>query len=184
MIKNDRQYRVTKAQLKAFQDALEQARSAKPPSDIDPAIVEANTRGLESEHNELRRKIEEYEALQKSDVVIFEIDDLAQLPHVLIKSRIASNLTQKDLAIRLGVKEQQVQRWEANDYSGASLETLKNVTEALGIAIRKEVFVPSESLQPNVFVSYLEKIGLPRELLFKKLLSATDAAKFTTDQLN
>jgi transcriptional regulator with XRE-family HTH domain len=178
MIKNDRQYRVTKAQLKAFQDALEQAKSAKVPPGIDPAIVEAHSRGLQSEHDELRREVQEYEALQKGDVVMFEIDDLAQLPHVLIKARIASNLTQKDLATRLGVKEQQVQRWEANDYGGASLETLKSLTEALGIGIREEIFVPSKKLQSNIFVSYLEKIGLPRELLFKRLLSATDAAKF------
>jgi transcriptional regulator with XRE-family HTH domain len=183
MIKNDRQYRVTKAQLKAFEQSLEQSGAAKSASGVDPAIVEAHGRALRSQHDELRRKIEEYEALQKGDFVMFEIDDLSQLPRVLIKARIASNLTQKELAERLGIREQQVQRWEANDYSGASLETLKSVTEALGIEIRKEVFIPSENLQPNVFLAYLETIGLPTEFLLKRLLSAVDAAKFSKDQV-
>jgi transcriptional regulator with XRE-family HTH domain len=183
MIKNDRQYRVTKAQLKAFEQSLEQSRSAKPPSDVDPAIVDAHSRALRSQHDELRRKVEEYEALQKGDVVMFEIDDLAELPLILIKARIASNLTQKDLADRLGVKEQQVQRWEANEYSGTSLRTLKEVMSCLGIEIRKEIFLPSKNLRAEPFLAYLERIGLPVDFFLKRIISAADAAKFRKDQL-
>jgi transcriptional regulator with XRE-family HTH domain len=183
MIKNDRQYRVTKAQLKAFEQSLEQSRSAKPPSDIDPTIVEAHKRALRSQHDELHRKVEEYEALQKGDVVMFEIDDLAELPRILIKARIASNLTQKDLAKRLGVKEQQVQRWEANDYSGASLATLRSVMACLGVEIRKEIFIPSKKLRAKAFLDYLERIGLPLEFFLKRIVSAADAARFRKDKL-
>jgi len=183
MIKNDRQYRVTKSQLRAFEQSLEQSRSAKPPSDIDPAIVEAHKRALRSQRDELRRQIEEYEALQKGDVVMFETDDLAELPSILIKARIASNLTQKDLAKRLGVKEQQVQRWEANDYSGASFTALKDVMARLGVEIREEIFLPSKNLRAEAFLDYLERIGLPNEFFLNHIVSAPDAAKFRKDKL-
>jgi HTH-type transcriptional regulator / antitoxin HipB len=41
---------------------------------------------------------------------------IEDLPTTLIKARIASGLTQKDLAERIGVQEQQIQRYEANHY--------------------------------------------------------------------
>jgi transcriptional regulator with XRE-family HTH domain len=49
------------------------------------------------------------------------------LPGALIRSRIAAGLSQKDLGERLGMKEQQIQRYEATDYSGASFSTLSAV---------------------------------------------------------
>ncbi len=43
---------------------------------------------------------------------------LCDLPVVLIEGRIAARMTQRDLAARLGVPEQQVRRWEINGYLG------------------------------------------------------------------
>ncbi len=42
-------------------------------------------------------------------------------------------MSQTDLAQRLGMKPQQIQRYEASDYSGASLERLIDVCEALNV---------------------------------------------------
>src|SRR5205823_6421027 len=133
-----------------------------------------------SQYDELRTDVRAYEALQRGDLFMFEIDDLAQLPTALIKARIASRLTQKDLAERLGAKEQQVQRWEANDYSGASLDTLQGVTNALGIQIREELFVPTRTVRPNDFLNYIEQRGVSRHLL-NRLIPPADAAKFQED---
>ena len=52
-----------------------------------------------------------------------------------IKARIAQGLSQKDLAERLKLKEQQIQRYEATDYASASLNRIKEVVTALGIDI-------------------------------------------------
>jgi HTH-type transcriptional regulator/antitoxin HipB len=45
---------------------------------------------------------------------------LHELPIALAEARIAARLTQRQLAERIGVAEQQVQRWEANDYTTRS----------------------------------------------------------------
>jgi len=46
------------------------------------------------------------------------------------------------LAERLGLKEQQVQRYEATRYSGVTLERLQAVVDALGIQVREQVILP------------------------------------------
>ena len=41
------------------------------------------------------------------------------------------NSGQRELATRLGVPEQQVQRWEASSYSGVAIERLPEIADAL-----------------------------------------------------
>jgi DNA-binding XRE family transcriptional regulator len=62
-----------------------------------------------------------------------EITALRELPSVLIQARIAAQLTRRQLAERIGVAEQQVQRWEANDYSGVNLAGLQRIADTLGV---------------------------------------------------
>jgi HTH-type transcriptional regulator/antitoxin HigA len=52
---------------------------------------------------------------------------------VLVQARIAGGMSQTDLAERLGMKAQQIQRYEASDYSGASLDRLISICAALNI---------------------------------------------------
>jgi len=70
---------------------------------------------------------------------------LADLPEALIRARIAAGLTQKELAARLGLKEQQIQRYEATRYAGVSLDRVQAVAEALGVKIRERVILPHAS---------------------------------------
>ena len=46
-------------------------------------------------------------------------------------------LSQRELAKRLGVPEQQVQRYEATLYAGASLQRLQEIAETLGLEIEE-----------------------------------------------
>jgi transcriptional regulator with XRE-family HTH domain len=178
MIKNDRQYRVTKGQLKEFEDSLKASQDQAPPPELDPKLAAASRQALESQANELRAEVAEYEALSAGKVKRFTVESFADLPSVLIKARIARGFTQKQLAEELHAKEQQVQRWEANDYAGASIETLKHVMEALGIESCKEFFVPDARLKPRAFVKNLEIAGIPRELTLRRLLPSNLAAAF------
>src|SRR5687767_11329828 len=129
MIKNQRQYRVTKAQLRAFRESLEKVESTGAPSDVEPELLTVAQAAFSAQHEELLADVEEYEALQLGEVSRFVAESLSDLPRILIKARIALGLTQRDLAERLAAKEQQVQRWEASDYENASIETLKQVIE-------------------------------------------------------
>jgi transcriptional regulator with XRE-family HTH domain len=53
------------------------------------------------------------------------------LPEALIDDRKKLGLTQRELAERLGVKEQQIQRYEATRYQSASLKRIVEVAEAM-----------------------------------------------------
>jgi ribosome-binding protein aMBF1 (putative translation factor) len=70
---------------------------------------------------------------------ILELDSLEGLPKVLIQARIAAGLTQEDLAARLGVKPQQIQRYEASDYQTASFARLREIARLLGLDVRERV---------------------------------------------
>jgi HTH-type transcriptional regulator/antitoxin HigA len=46
-------------------------------------------------------------------------------------------LSQEELAGKLGLKPQQIQRYEATNYQGASLERVNEILRALGVKLRR-----------------------------------------------
>ena len=139
MIANERQYRITRAALTRFEEAL--TNSSQEPSQLDPRLQRAIREGIESQVHELREELAEYDALRSGRVAVLELASLRELPDALIRARIARGLTQKQLAERLGVKEQQLQRWEATRYAGISLDRVQQIADALGVTIREEVIL-------------------------------------------
>ena len=69
---------------------------------------------------------------KSKELVLEAVEDL---PKTLIRARIASGMTQEGLAHRLGVKTQQIQRYEATEYRSASLARVCDVAAALGIDV-------------------------------------------------
>jgi DNA-binding XRE family transcriptional regulator len=139
VIANERQYRITKAQLARFEEGLIADDGREPSSNVDPRVHQAMRDAMASEAEELRAQIERYEQLRDGQITGREINSLKELPAALIEARIAAQLTQRQLAERIGVAEQQIQRWEANDYTGVNLERLQNVADALGIRIQETI---------------------------------------------
>lgn len=180
MIKNDRQYRVTKSQLRAFQESTQQVSTMAAPPDVDPKLLAATQAAFTSQYEDLLAEVEEYESLQRGDVSRFVAETLDELPRTLIKARISLKLTQRELAARLKIKEQQVQRWEATDYENATIDTLKQVIKALGVETRGELFVPSERVTPQSFLRNLASAGIAKDFLLRKLLP-TDVAALLQD---
>jgi HTH-type transcriptional regulator/antitoxin HigA len=137
VITNERQYRIAKSEARKFEKAIKAAREREPSADVDPRIHQAMIESLESEFVVLREQLERYEALKAGKVTSRTADSLRELPIVLIEGRIAAGLTQRDLAKRLGVPEQQIQRYEATLYSGVSLQRLQEVADTLGLEIEE-----------------------------------------------
>lgn len=132
MIKNERQYRITKAQASRFRQTLENLRSrtAEPPG-VHPRIAEAQADAVASQLADLEQELEEYESLKAGGFELNELRAIDGVAPALIKGRIARGLSHKDLAERLGLKEQQIQRYEATDYVSASLGRIREVAHAL-----------------------------------------------------
>jgi hypothetical protein len=119
MIANERQYRITNAAAREFEEAL--ARLETVEAHRPPEMRRVMREAMESQLDELREEIAAYDALRSGKVGVLELASLAELPDALIRARIAVGLTQKKLAERLGLKEQQVRatgdavRWREPD---------------------------------------------------------------------
>jgi transcriptional regulator with XRE-family HTH domain len=48
-----------------------------------------------------------------------------------VRARIAAGLTQEGLAEKLGLKRQQIQRYEASEYATASLATVRQIAQVI-----------------------------------------------------
>lgn len=137
MIANERQYRITKTELRRFEEAIEAGYT--PSKGVDPRMRGVMDAALKSQAETLREEMQRYEKLRQGRFKERELDSLKDLPTAMIEARIASGLTQKKLAERLGLHEQQIQRWEANLYSGVGLERLQEVINATGMRLGQAV---------------------------------------------
>ena len=141
MITNERQYRISRGWLERFERA--RAGVEERGKELHPRAQQALRDQHDSQIEELRAQLAEYEALRRGDVGILELDSLSELPEALIRARAAVGISQAALAKRLGLKKQQVQRYEATRYAGVSLERLQAVADALGVTIHEQIVLPA-----------------------------------------
>jgi HTH-type transcriptional regulator/antitoxin HigA len=98
---------------------------------MDPVIVTAQRSSLEQQLKDLESQILEYEKLRSGRVKRLFPTSISDIGHTLIEARIAQNLSQRALAERLGMKEQQIQRYEQDRYLTANLSRVAEVADAL-----------------------------------------------------
>ena len=132
MIKNERQYRITRAQAARFERSLEELRREE--EDLHPLIAKAREDAIRSQLSDLKSELREYEALKAGEFELDQLGVVSGLPAMLIKARIARGMSQKDLAERIGLKEQQIQRYEATDYASVSLSRIREVVNGLDVS--------------------------------------------------
>jgi HTH-type transcriptional regulator / antitoxin HigA len=149
MITNDRQYRTTKSELSKMRAALEAFNMEQMTAAMGhKAFAQAHFQALESEAENLFDQIREYERLRAGSVDVWEAQSLDQLPILLIKARIASGLSQKQLAAKLGLKEQQIQRYESEKYASASLRRLIEIADSLGLRMSERARLEVKKAEP------------------------------------
>jgi DNA-binding XRE family transcriptional regulator len=139
VITNQREYRITKSWIARFEKELIANDTRELGPREDPGMRKVVHDAIASEIEVLRAQIDHYEKLRDGHITSREITSLHELPIALIEARIAARLTQRQLADRIGVAEQQVQRWEANNYSGVGLDRLQSIADALGMQIRETI---------------------------------------------
>lgn len=137
MITNEKQYRITKAQTRRFEGALTELARQERPASIAPRLWQAQREAAESQLRDLQEQIDAYERLQMGKSKELFLEGVEDLPKALIRARIAAGMTQEGLAHRLGVKTQQVQRYEATEYESASFARIRKVVQALGLRMPK-----------------------------------------------
>lgn len=137
MIKNERQYRITRSRADEVRRSFTELANADLPEGLDPDMRELQAQALQSVLADLEAELADYDALH--DATQFAATGLSQLPITLIRARIARGLTQRQLAERIGLPEQTVQRYEAADYAGVSFARLVEIADALEVTIHYDV---------------------------------------------
>ncbi len=142
-ITNDKEYRSVRAEADRL--AIEIAKQNEQIQNLDPRLRLAMQGASSGRLQELRERLAWYETLQRSGGAVIELTSLQSLPDLLGQARIAANLTQRDLAERLGVAPQQVQKDEKGEYRRASLERLAKTARVLGLEMKLAAILPSSA---------------------------------------
>ncbi len=132
MIYSDKQYRLTNGELAKLRDALASTQTQEAQhvwlEDVQKAALKSQIATLEAD-------LSHYNLLKSGEITFAKAHSLESLPSTLVQARIATGMSQTDLAERLGMKPQQIQRYEASNYAGASLERLIDVSKVLNVHI-------------------------------------------------
>jgi hypothetical protein len=135
MIKNEKQYLITKNSINDFRKAIEQSLKTK--EKMNPVIFNAMIEGMNSQIEDLENEIKEYESLKNKKEII--VHNLNEIPLALIKARISRGLSQEKLAEMMNVKQQQIQKYEATNYAGVGFERIIEIGNILGLELKNEV---------------------------------------------
>ena len=144
MIRNDKVYRHSKEQLSELEAELHKLSSLRRSTgrdEVASAVIDA----LRMQKEDLERGISEYEDLKEDRLLSFGAADLDSLGELVTKARIARGLTQAELCELLGMTQQQVQRYERDEWQKISLWRLAEATGALGLDLSVRARLPASN---------------------------------------
>lgn len=137
MIRNETEYKEAVARLGEEKERLKEHTNRLKVEGLGEDEIKRVIDPLESFHLQLREEVEGYERLKRGE--FDDLDNFRGFGHLLIATRIAQGISQRELAKRLGVHETQVSRDERNEYYGITLERAVKVLEALNVRLTTRV---------------------------------------------
>jgi transcriptional regulator with XRE-family HTH domain len=170
MITNERQLQVARGEIERFETTLSGGLAE---AGVNPVILKAQRDALQAQVDELRREVAAYLELRNGRVRTFELNSLADLPKVLISARIASGMTQRDLAERLSLKEQQIQRYEIQNYEGASFARIADVADAIGVDVPRRLAL-DEAGSTDAVLKRAAVAGVDAQFVRRRIAPSSD----------
>lgn len=133
MIKNQKQAAIVKKEIADLLDLIADMERISTEMKLD-LKQQFQLDIFKSRVEEMNTEISEYKSLISEDLQILEITT-NDLQKAIISFRIASGLTQKDIADKLEIQEQQIQRYEQNNYLTASFERIIQILQTLEVEV-------------------------------------------------
>lgn len=143
MIRNENEYREAVARLAEEKKRIDAQKAELGKMGLSADEVKRALDPIRSFHLQLEEEVQSYERLRRGE--FDDIRNLQGLGQLLISLRIASGLSQRQLAERLGVHESQVSRDERNEYHGVTLDRAARILDALDVELRSTVEVPPKN---------------------------------------
>lgn len=137
MIRNEQEYQEASKRLEAERQRLDQHRKHLAESGLKKSELKRVMDPLISFHEQLREEVEHYENLKRGKFP--NLQNLKGLGGLLVSLRIASGMSQRELAAKLEVHESQVSRDERNEYHGVTVDRAIKILDALGVKIQTSV---------------------------------------------
>jgi ribosome-binding protein aMBF1 (putative translation factor) len=144
MIRNETEYQEASVRLAEEKTRLAEHCGRLREAGLTDMEIKRVIDPMESFHLQLQEEVESYERLRRGE--FDDLDNLHGLGHLLISTRIAQGISQRELARRLEVHESQVSRDERNEYFGITLERAVRVLDALNVRLHSKVEI--EPLRP------------------------------------
>jgi DNA-binding transcriptional regulator YdaS (Cro superfamily) len=141
MIRTDQEYQEARRTFKEDLDHVEAQRREFVDMGLATDEIDRLMEPLLCFHDQLADEITWYENVSRGNVP--PAKRLTDIGRILIATRIAGHLTQKELAERLGVSEAQVSRDERNEYHGVSVQRAEKILRAMGADASLKVVRPS-----------------------------------------
>ncbi|MFD1355726.1 XRE family transcriptional regulator [Methylorubrum suomiense] len=134
VVLNEREARAARTAVAEFDRLLSSEKTFEPiKAGLPPQVVNALYKSYSRQRQDLVSLINAYETAKQGDYKDLQKRAGRDPGLSLIVARIARDLTQKDLARKLGLKEQQIQRYEADRYRSISLGNFQRVAAVLGL---------------------------------------------------
>lgn len=134
MIRTESEYQECLKRLQNDQDIIDKQRASLVALKMTAPQVERAMEPLLSFHEQLKEEVTWYERVRRRD--FGTINKLTGIGPLLIALRISNDLTQAELARRLGVDVSQVSRDERNEYHNISVERAEKILHAMGEALQ------------------------------------------------
>jgi hypothetical protein len=143
MIQNQRQYKITQSWIEKFEKGMQEMQNSAEAEKMHPVERRLYEDSLQGQLDTLREEVAAYECLTTGKQKELPIESFGTLSTALIRARIVAGLTQKQLAEKLSLKEQQIQRYEATGYRSADYARIEEVMNALGVTFQGQLTLNS-----------------------------------------
>ncbi|SCU73991.1 conserved hypothetical protein [Cupriavidus necator] len=146
LITNDRNAREVSGLIDEISHATSSEQTLAAVVDgLSPDVVDSIRRALVTERQELSSMLSAYQEAKRGNLEPLKQRASGDLGDMLIVARIAKGWSQKELARQIGLREQAVQRYEAERYRSISLAGFFRVAKALGLTIAADVQSPADT---------------------------------------
>lgn len=143
LIATDRQAREAEGAVAELDHALSSEQALKSiVSGLPNEVIDGVRRSLKTERRELSETLAAYREAKRGDFAKLKAQSNNDLGGALIAARLMQGLSQKDLARKLGLREQMIQRWEAERYRSINLASYQKVAQTLGVRWRPDHATP------------------------------------------
>lgn len=139
IISNDRQAREAELAIAELDEALTSEQALKSiVAGLPNEVIEGVRRSLKTERRERAELLGAYKSARDGDFSLLKSKVGNDPGAFLIAARLIRGLSQKELARKLGLREQAIQRWETERYRSISLANYQKIAQTLGVRWRMD----------------------------------------------